>query len=109
MDAMVLKKTKELAEQLAGQATTLDDLNGVMRSLMKSALERMLNTELEVHLGRGPSVGAATIETSPAPDAGRDPRRRNARTAPVRRRFRATWESFPSIFRAIARERSSRS
>jgi transposase-like protein len=51
-----------LAEELAGQATTLEDLNGVMRSLMKSALERMLNTELEVHLGRGSNP----VEAAPA-------------------------------------------
>ena len=56
MDANVMRKANELAEELAGQATTLGDLNGVMRSLMKSTLERMLNTELEVHLGRGSST-----------------------------------------------------
>jgi len=77
MDATVMKKAKELAEQLAGRATTLEDLNGVMRSLMKSALERMLNTELEVHLGRGSSAGAATGEASPTPESGEGPRRRN--------------------------------
>ena len=48
MDAIVMKK----ANELAGQTTTLEALNGVMRSLMKAALERMLNTELEVHQGR---------------------------------------------------------
>jgi len=34
MDAIIMKKANELAEELAGQATTLEDLNGVMRSLM---------------------------------------------------------------------------
>jgi len=78
MDANVMKKTQELAEQLAGQATTLEDLNGVMRSLMKSALERMLNAELEVHLGRGsnPMVGA-NAETDPETVAVDAPKRRN--------------------------------
>ncbi len=61
MDAHVKKQAAELAHELAGQATTLDELNGVMRTLMKSALERMLNTELEVHLGRG----AAEAATAP--------------------------------------------
>jgi putative transposase len=77
MDAIVMKKAHELAEELAGQATTLEDLNGVMRSLMKSALERMLNTELEVHLGRGPSTLPALPEASPIPEAGAAPQRRN--------------------------------
>ena len=76
MDAKVMKKANELAEVLAGQATTLDDLNGVMRSLMKSALERMLNTELEVHLGRGSTTAAVVPpEVSPAPEVESPPRR----------------------------------
>jgi putative transposase len=53
MDAMLTKKASELARELAGQATTLDDLNGMMRSLMKTAIETMLNSEMSVHLGRG--------------------------------------------------------
>jgi putative transposase len=77
MDAIVMKKANELAEELAGQATTLEDLNGVMRSLMKSALERMLNTELEVHLGRGSATAVATPEASPIPEAVEAPPRRN--------------------------------
>lgn len=74
MDAIVMKKAHELAEELAGQATTLEDLNGVMRSLMKSALERMLNTELEVHLGRGSST---LPEASSIPEAVAGSNRRN--------------------------------
>jgi putative transposase len=52
MDATITTKAMELAKELAGQATTVEELNDVMRQLMKSALERMLNTELDVHLGR---------------------------------------------------------
>src|SRR3990170_7620079 len=66
MDANVMHKAEELAKELAGQATTLEDLNGVMRSLMKSALERMLNTELEVHLGRGSIPKEAIAKEDPA-------------------------------------------
>jgi putative transposase len=53
MDAILARKADELAKELATQATTLEELNGVMRSLMKTALERMLNTELDVHLEDG--------------------------------------------------------
>jgi len=50
MDANVLDQAEELAKSIAGQATTMEDLNGVMRTLMKSALEQMLGAELKVHL-----------------------------------------------------------
>ena len=39
MEAELKKKTEALAVEIATQATTLDDLNGLMRTLMKSALE----------------------------------------------------------------------
>jgi transposase-like protein len=52
MDAILRNQAEKLARDMAGQATTLDDLNGLMRSMMKTAIERMLNTEMEVHLGR---------------------------------------------------------
>src|SRR5271154_3162712 len=52
MDATFKLKAEQLAKEIAGQAQTLDDLNGLMRTLMKSALERMLHTEMDVHLGR---------------------------------------------------------
>ncbi len=57
MDATLMKKADELAEEFAGQATTLEELNEVMRALMKTALERMLTTELDSHLGRVSSTG----------------------------------------------------
>jgi transposase-like protein len=47
-----MKKTDELAKALAQNATTLEELNHVMRSLMKSTLERVLNTEMDVHCKR---------------------------------------------------------
>ena len=52
MDAILTAKAEQLAGEMATQARTLEDLNGLMRSMMKSALERMLNTEMDVHLGR---------------------------------------------------------
>jgi putative transposase len=52
MDASLTQRAQELAGEIAFQAKTVDDLNGLMRLMMKSALERMLNTEMDVHLGR---------------------------------------------------------
>jgi transposase-like protein len=52
MDASLQARAEQLAAEFAGQARTVDDLNGLLRLMMKSGLERMLNTELDVHLGR---------------------------------------------------------
>lgn len=41
------------------KVSSAEELNGLMRLMMKSALERMLNTELDVHLGRRASAKAA--------------------------------------------------
>jgi transposase-like protein len=59
MDASLRVRAEQLATEFAGQAQTAEDLNGFMRLMMQSALERMLNTELDVHLGRRKLPGAA--------------------------------------------------
>ena len=56
MDAILTGKAEQLAREIASQATTLDDLNGLLKLMMGSALERMLDTEMEVHLGRKQSA-----------------------------------------------------
>lgn len=72
MDEALKLKAEQLASDIAAQAQTLDDLNGLIRTLMKSALERMLDTELDVHLGRKaraalpPADGAAPGSPAPA-------------------------------------------
>ena len=53
MDASLQLRAEQLATEFASQAKTAEDLNGLMRLMMKSALERMLNTEMDVHLGAG--------------------------------------------------------
>lgn len=60
MDAILTDKAEQLANEIATQAKTLDDLNGFIKLMMKSALERMLNTELDVHLGRKRLPGSTT-------------------------------------------------
>jgi putative transposase len=70
MDANVLIKTEDLAKEIATQASSLEELNSVLRSLMKSALEQMLSSELKVHLTEESQGGAADgepgIETQPS-------------------------------------------
>ena len=52
MDAILTGKAEQLAQEIASQAKTLDELNGLLKLMMGSALERMLDTEMSVHLGR---------------------------------------------------------
>src|SRR5712671_1734117 len=89
MDASLRSRAEQLANEIASQARPAEDLNGLMRTMMKSALERMLNTEMDVHLGR---KGAAAVEGESPPDAPpageladsasakRSPNRRNGRS-----------------------------
>lgn len=93
MDASLRSRAEQLAGEIASQARTAEDLNGLMRLMMKAALERMLNTEMDVHLGRKvlPSAAdadasatrpSAVSELSPAAaiPAKRSPNRRNGRS-----------------------------
>ena len=88
MDASLRARAEQLATEFAGQAQTAEDLNGFMRLMMQSALERMLNTEMDVHLGRRkapPGVGQTADETgaatpSASSSARRPPNRRNGRS-----------------------------
>jgi putative transposase len=84
MDAILPGKVEELAREIASQATTLDELNGLLRVMMGTALERMLNTEMDVHLGRKQLPGChAELPPSgvgePSREPLRKPRARNRR------------------------------
>jgi putative transposase len=94
MDASLQSRAEQLANEFASQARTAEDLNGLMRLMMKSALERMLNTEMDVHLGRKALAGVEPVEQRPGETPGpmesavaaarsgkRSPNRRNGRSA----------------------------
>jgi putative transposase len=68
MDAILKTQVEKLANEIADQSVTLDDVNCLMRSLLKTTLERMLNTEMEVHLGRRgqPVLGDAAVAVADA-------------------------------------------
>jgi transposase-like protein len=92
MDASLRSRAAQLANEFADQARTVEDLNGLIRLMTKSALERMLNTEMDVHLGRRKLAGATvaqplgeppTAAEPMSPSAGpgkRSPNRRNGRS-----------------------------
>ena len=77
-------RVEVLAREIAGQARTIEDVNGLMRLMMKAALERMLDTEMDVHLERRPAAVAATVPTAlPAVEtepSQKTPNRRNGRS-----------------------------
>jgi len=81
MDAALKLKAEQLAGEIANQAQTLDDLNGLMRTLMKSALERMLDTEMDVHLGRKTIAALPPVENAPTGDPAALVNRRNGRSS----------------------------
>lgn len=91
MDASLRTKAEQLASEMAGQAKTADDLNELMRLMMKSALERMLNTEMDVHLGRAPSAAADGPEEqlSETPPIAANPSARSKKRPPNRRNGRS--------------------
>jgi putative transposase len=66
MDAILTEKAQRLANEIATRAETLDDLNGLIKLMMKSALERMLDTEMDVHLGRKTLPGSTADSQAPA-------------------------------------------
>jgi putative transposase len=89
MDVSLRSRAEQLASEIASQARTAEDLNGLMRLMMKSALERMLNTEMDVHLGRKTLATAIDGDqplvepessSRPASVAKRSPNRRNGRS-----------------------------
>ncbi len=69
MDAVLQSRAEELATEFANQATTVEELNGLLRLMLKSGLERMLDTEMDVHLGRRSAAALAAAEATETPRA----------------------------------------
>lgn len=78
MDDSLQLRAEKLASEFAESATTIGELNELMRLMMKSGLERMLDTEMDVHLGRrgsSPEGESPAAAAKPGP-----PNRRNGRS-----------------------------
>ena len=80
MDASFQSRAEQLANEFAGQATTVEELNGLIRLMMKSGLERMLNTEMDVHLGRRAALATDESPTERAAPSTGTKNRRNGRS-----------------------------
>jgi transposase-like protein len=80
MDATLKLKVEQLAGDIATQARTVEDVNDLLRTLMKNALERMLDTEMDMHLGRTNAAAVPVVpevETTETAGQGAPANRRN--------------------------------
>jgi transposase-like protein len=82
MDAMLRGKAEELAKEIAVSISTQQELGDVMRLMTKSVIERMLDAEMDVHLGQEHESATTTANpttTNTNPEQGKGTRRRNRR------------------------------
>jgi putative transposase len=93
MDDALQSRVEALAREIAGEARTIEDVNGLMRLMMKSALERMLDTEMDVHLGRRPSAPqaaeSATATMTPAAETSGSKKASNRRNGRSKKTVRS--------------------
>ena len=86
MDATLRERAESLAREMAGEMRTVEDLKDVLGMLTKTMIERMLDAEMDVHLGRVRRVAddpAARIVEAPPVAAPASPptgNRRNGRS-----------------------------
>ncbi len=59
MDAKTKEQAEQLAKDFARNASTIDELNVLLKTIMKSGIETMLNSELEYHLDSEQAASAA--------------------------------------------------
>jgi putative transposase len=79
MDASLQLRAEQLAVEFAAQARTAEDVSSLIRLMTKATLERMLETEMDFHLGRKSSA-ASLPELLPAPEKHGVSNRRNGRS-----------------------------
>ena len=70
MDAILRERARQMAEEMAGGVQTAEDLSEVMRMMTKTLIQRALDAEMDVHLGRTKAAGSSVIEED-EPAAGR--------------------------------------
>jgi len=87
MDATLTARAEQLAREMATSAGTIDDLNALMRAMMKSALERMLDAEMDHHLAASRAApssahppATAIVEAGATTPPTVRPNRRNGRS-----------------------------
>jgi putative transposase len=94
MDALLRQQAEQLAKEMAGQIQTAEDLSAMMQMMAKTVIERVLSTEMDVHLAdekaafnrddsRGAALGEAVLAEEELPSSGEKKRRnrRNGRSS----------------------------
>lgn len=69
MDAILNERARRMAEEMADGVQTADDLRDIMRMMSKTLMEKALDAEMDVHLGRTEAAEddhPAVSRTSPA-------------------------------------------
>src|ERR1700756_4317382 len=56
---------EQLAAELAGRASSVEEVVDLLRCLLKSTLQRILDTELSAHLSRPVRADNSTVTASP--------------------------------------------
>ena len=106
MDASTIERAEQLAAEIASEAKTQEELHGLLQVMMTSALQQMLETEMDVHLGRRREAQeAAEQEPEPAAaemDSGSVPAARNRRNGHSRKTVQGELGELPL---AIPRDR----
>jgi len=62
MDAILRERARQMAEEMAGVVQTTEDLSEMMRMMTKTLMERVLDAEMDVHLGRTKTTGCSATE-----------------------------------------------
>jgi putative transposase len=86
MDAKLQARAEQLATEFANEHHTAEELNSLIRLMTKTALERMLNTELDVHLGRRAAPAALSAAPNQETLAGGEPAAAAAKAGKPNRR-----------------------
>jgi transposase-like protein len=64
MDASCKEKAEQLATEFASGATSIGELNALLRIMMKRGLETMLDSEMEHHLESKRHLGSEDAASS---------------------------------------------
>ena len=79
MDAMLRERAEQLATEMAGQIHTAEDLSEMMQMMAKSVIERVLDAEMDVHLGRQKAASVDGSESDEERSSSGEKKRRNRR------------------------------
>ena len=87
MDAILSERARQMAVEMADGVQTADDLREIMRMMSKTLMERALDAEMDVHLGRtkateeGAAAASRKVPAARESSAAGQKNRRNGRSS----------------------------